>query len=182
MFLTVPSRTVPFSIFSSVFSLMRTRSDSSRALRERTILERRLLYFKILNSWVVPIRASKSLTGFKSIWEPGKNACKPRSTDIPPFTREVILPSTVPPFSYISLISSQILILVAFSFDRMMSPSSSSRLSRRTSTLSPTFAVMFPSGSINSRIWICPSDLYPISTRTNSLSTWTISPLTSSPS
>src|SRR5216684_2132200 len=117
-----------------------------------------------------------------STCEPGRNAFTPMSTDRPPLTRPTIVPFTISSRSQAALISSQIRILSAFSLESTTMPVSFSRLSISTSTESPAFTDTSPRGLLNSEMGICPSDLYPMSTTAYSLVTWTMVPLTISPS
>ena len=118
IFLTTPSTTWPSAREASVFSLARSRSSSSNTRRDRTIFPRRLfsLMIRIGNRW--PISRSRLRTGRRSIWEPGKNALSPTSTISPPLIRATTIPSTISLLSYFLLISSQILILLAFSLEK----------------------------------------------------------------
>ena len=146
------------------------------------MLLRLRLYFRILKSKVLPTMSSRLRMGRRSACEPGRKASTPMSTENPPLTRLVIVPLIVPSSSWLFLMFSQTLMLAAFSLDRMTRSSSSSHHSTMTSIRSPTFAVMEPSSPRNSLMRTCPSDLYPMSTRTRSLSTAVMTPETTSPS
>ncbi len=148
------------------------------------MLPRFLLNLMTLKSKVWPMSLSRLRTGRRSTWEPGKNAfTPPRMVTLrPPFTRWVMVPAMSSSRSQASLISSQTLSLSAFSLERMMSPSSFSLASTKTSTRSPAATLMLPLEFTNSLSEMTPSDLYPMSTKTLSLPTLMTWPTTMSPS
>src|SRR5690606_23535293 len=122
--------------------------------------------------------------GPQSTWDPGRNAFTPPRmvTERPPFTRWLIVPSMISSRSHALEISSQTFILSAFSLDREIRPSSLSRLSMKTSTLSPGAMLSSPLASMNSSLLRTPSDLPPMSTMTKSRLTRMTTPVTICPS
>ena len=71
-------------------------------------------------------------------------------TERPPFTRWLMVPSMSSSRSHAVEISSHTFILSAFSLESVTRPSSFSRLSMKTSTLSPALTVISPPASANS--------------------------------
>ncbi len=94
------------------------------------MLPRFLLNLMILNLSFLPTNLSRFFTGFVSIWLPGKNAFTPMSTERPPFTFAMTVPSTSWSFSQACEISSQARMISALSFERSMKPFSISMRSR----------------------------------------------------
>ena len=114
--------------------------------------------------------------GLTSICEPGRNASIPKtSTIIPPFVLHLTNPLTISPVSWASLTLSQALITLAFLWERINWPVASSRISIRTSTLSPTFKDGL---YLNSFSDITPSDLALISIIASLSVIWTTVPST----
>ena len=161
MFLITPVRRSP--TLSSSFSSSRfpARSSSNRTRRLTTMFRRRLFSLRILKSYSSPSRSSTLGTRRSAIWDPGRKASTPmRSTVTPPLIFRLIYPLTGTSLSNASLILSQTRRKSAFFFESTTTPWSSSRLSRKTSTMSPSLT---SSGSRNSSSGIVPSDLKPTS-------------------
>ena len=164
MFLTTPSRTCPTSNSLTRVSRFFSRSPSRITLRDTTMLRRRLFSLMILNSNIWPNRSSMFGTRRRAICEPGRNASTPMiSTVTPPLILRVSMPSTGSSASWASRIFSQTRRKSAFFLESTTMPSSSSRLSRRTSTSCPG---SIPSRSLNSSRATAPSLLNPNSRMT----------------
>ena len=115
-----------------------------------------------------------------AIWEPGRKASTPMmSTVTPPLILRVRRPLTGRSLSYASRMSSQTRRKSAFFLDRMTTPSSSSKLSRRTSTSWPG---SIEAESLNSSTGTAPSLLKPNSRMTTESVTRSTFALTISPS
>ena len=157
-----------------------SRSASSSTRRERTMLPRLRLYLRILNSKTSPKSLSRLRTGRRSTCDPGRNALTPMSTCMPPLTREVMVPLTVPSCSKISPTFSHVRRFSALRLETMVTPSSSSSASTKTSKISPISASTTPSSFKNSVVGTRQSDLKPMSMVTHSLVVSVTVPLTMS--
>ena len=73
---------------------------------------------------------SRLRVGLRSIWEPGKKALTPISTDNPPLTLAITVPSNGKPFSQASEILSHALRISALSLERTKFPKRDSSFSR----------------------------------------------------
>ena len=160
MFLTVPSRTCPFSRLLIMEFLWPSRSFSSRTLWETITFVLAWLIFSIATSRVCPTQASKSRIGFTSICDPGRKASMPaKSTTKPPLVLLFITAVSVPWLSAASCIASQALMSLACLRDKISWPATLSCSFTYTSTSSPGLS----SGiSRNSECATSPSDLPPI--------------------
>ena len=117
--------------------------------------------------------------------EAGRKPRTPRSRIRPPLTTSITLPVTGWPLSAACSIAFHASSKRARFFDRISRPSASSLVSTSASISSPS--ATSSAGLIERRIessatGMTPSDLYPMSTRTSSLSTRTTFPWTTSPS
>ena len=138
IFFTIPCLTCPTSNSLTSDSLLFSLLSSSIARRETTIFLRRLFSLIILKLRDCPISSSILGTLLRAICEPGRKASTPMtSTVTPPFIFLVKIPSTGSSFSCASLMISHTLRKSAFFFDNITTPSSSSRLSNKTSIVSP---------------------------------------------
>ena len=116
----------------------------------------------------------------RAIWDPGRKASTPmRSTVTPPLIFRTSIPFTGRSASWASLIFSHTRRKSAFFLERTTTPSSFSRLSRRTSTTSPG---SMTSVSLNSSLEMAPSLLKPKSRITEESVTRRMVALTISPS
>ena len=157
-------------------------SCSITARRETTTLLRLRSSLTSLSSTSLPSRKPKSRIGRISTSEPGRKPRTPSTSTVrPPLTLPVTRPLTTSASSIAVSRRSQVLARLAFSRDRRVSPRPSSRVSKNTSTSSPTATSSSPLASRNCDLGTADSDFIPASTRTVSLSIPTTVPIIREP-
>ena len=161
------------------------RSSSSTARRLSTTLLR-LRLSSMTFVWIVwPRYSSRFGTRRMSTSEAGRKPRTPRSTIRPPLTTSITAPLTGSPDSAAPSILRQARSKRARFLDRIRRPSWSSLVRTSASTSSPSSTSSLGSTDLrieSSLLGMTPSLLYPMSTRTSSLSIRTTLPVTTSPS
>ena len=185
MFEIVPSTTWPGCRRSRMRSRSSLRCSSSTARRDRTTLLRERLSSITLHSIDWARYSSRLGTRRMSTSDAGRNPRTPRSMIRPPLTTSITVPDTGSPDSAAASIRRHARSNRARFFDRISRPSWSSLVRTSASTSSPSDTSS--PGSTDLRIesspaGMTPSDLYPMSTSTSSLSIRTTLPVTTSPS
>src|SRR4051794_25047697 len=161
------------------------RSSSRTARRLRTTLLRERLSSMTFVSIDVPRYSSRFGTRRMSTSEAGRKPRTPRSTIRPPLTTSMTEPVTGSPDSAAPSILRQARSKRARFLERMRRPSWSSLVRTRASTSSSSSTSSEGSTDLrieSSLLGMTPSLLYPMSTRTSSLSMRTTLPVTTSPS
>jgi hypothetical protein len=180
-----PSMTRPGCSRSRIAWRCSLRSSSSTARRLSTTLLRGRLSSITFDSIVWPRYSSRFGTRRMSTSEAGRKPRTPRSTIRPPLTTSMTEPWTGSPLSAAASMRRQARSKRARFLERIRRPSWSSLVRTRASTSSPISTSSF--GLTDLRIessleGMTPSLLYPMSTRTSSLSMRTTAPVTTSPS
>ena len=163
-----------------------SRWVSSRyARRDKTTLLRFLSSSMILHSSVRPTNGCRSRTRRRSTSDAGRKPRSPMSRMSPPLTTSMTGPETISSFSFSASIVPQARSYWARFLERISRPSLSSLVRTRASSSSSSDTTSCGSTSLrieSSREGMTPSDLYPMSRSTSSLSILTTVPLTMSPS
>src|SRR5215210_7997124 len=184
-FETVPSTISPSCSVVRMRWRSSLRSSSSTALRLKTTLLRLRLSSMTLHSKRSPKNASRLRTRRISTRLAGRNPRKPMSRIRPPLTTSMTGPSTVRCSWCASSMRCHAFSKAARLAESMRRPSWSSFWRTRASMCWPSSTISCGSTPLrmeSSLEGIKPSDLYPMSTSTSSLSMRTMSPSTMSPS
>ena len=185
MFEIWPSITSPGLRRSRIAWRISLRSSSRTARRESTTLLRERLSSMTLQRSSRAMNSSRSCTRRMSTSDAGRKPRTPRSRIRPPLTTSMTFPTTASPDSAAVSIFFQASSKRARFLERMSRPSASSLVRTSASISSPSAtssAGLTERRMVSSATGMTPSDLYPMSTSTSSLSTRTTVPWTTSPS